>query len=136
MTSDAKPKEVIAIAAAMAAVVPHLHYPIAPLAGVKVRWDDQCGEKGILGHCSPVREPDVVCLSTLLQGQWKLAAATMCHELRHIQQRRERGALLFILSSIPVVRRFALEASAWSVERVADELLGFKGMNDDSIPFF
>ena len=136
MITDANPKEILSIATALADVVPHLPFHVASLATVKVRWDDQCGHNGVLGHYRPVLEPDVICLSSFLQGQWKLAAATACHELRHVQQRRDMGLILFTLASIPVVRRFALEASAWSNERVADELLGFKGMNDDEIAFF
>jgi len=136
MKTAASAKEVISIASVMADVVPHLPFPIASLATIKVFWNDECGGNGTLGRCSPIIEPDTVCLSGFLRGQWKHSASTLCHELRHIHQRRRMGAFLFTLASIPVIRRFTLEASAWSNERVADELLGFKGLNSDEIPFF
>lgn len=136
MRKSASRREMVEFAGFLSDISHLLPHQIEPLGGIDIEWDDECGENGVLGYYRPLSDPDTVVLAEMLKGQGKIAVPTLCHELRHVRQRREMGPLLFALASIPIVRGFTIERSAWEVEKAAEQALGMEGLNSDHIPFF
>lgn len=103
------------------------------LCDVNLRWKKLPID--VLGQFSKW-SPDDITLNTEYFDMKEMLISTAIHELHHMYQYRVMGRVAFSLASIPILRRFTLEKSAWTIERKADELQGLEGLNDDSIPWF
>ena len=129
------PFEIAVVMTGLRRVQAHLPAPVASPQSVKLMWEDSYETSGTLGSFHPFRNSGAVLLSTSLREVGDMVVPTACHELRHVQQYRNMGLLLFLLSSLPLLRHFTLEKSAWKVERACEKLLGMEGLNSDSIPW-
>jgi len=98
-------------------------------------WDESYSDKDILGSFHWF-SPNTIKLSMSMRDFPKMTVPTLCHELRHMYQYQKYKLPLYILASIPVLRRFTLEKSAWEVEKEAEKVLGMEGLNADSVPWF
>lgn len=134
MSENATPKEMLEFARIIGDMG-ELPHPIHPVVQSRIVWEDY-GDSGILGSFTWWKGVNVVRLSDTLRMSLDMAVPTLCHELRHVYQYDAMGTILYMLASIPVLRRFTLEKSAWKVERAAEDNLGMTGFNGDSIPWF
>lgn len=100
---------------------------------VNLKWKKMSSD--VLGKFSKW-DKDSVTLNSEYYEMKEMLISTAIHELHHMYQYRVMGPFLFSLASIPIVRRFTLEKTAWEIERQADQIQGLEGLNDDTIPWF
>jgi len=110
-----------------------LPYPVADIMGVAVVWAP-AESRGLAGGQARFMPPGTIALTDLqiaVRGLSPDATADLwrehmvriapaaAHELRHVQQRRDMGAVRFALMRAPVVRQLTIEREAYAVERAA-----------------
>lgn len=94
--------------------------PYSLISDVEFRWCEAFGKE--VNGCFSMFHPNTVYLTKAFRGVLDRLAATAAHELDH-RRRFLRSPLLYIVTAVPVVRRFTIERTATIVEnRVNDSL--------------
>ena len=120
------PQERAELARHIEAIRFQLPYPIAPLDGVRICWDNQDSSKR-KGHGSTklayftIFKPRQITLAGFGRHHLEGMVPWLAHELRHMWQYQYLGCIGFMCVSI--FRKWKLEPSAYAVTEAAEKLM-------------
>lgn len=106
---------------------------VHPPDSVRLYWDSGL-PSSVLGSYKWHKKS--IFMNPMFIGLEKMAIGTLCHELHHSYQHSKLGSVKFALYSIPVIRRFMLEESAWKIEKAVDKFFGNESLNSENPGWF
>jgi hypothetical protein len=98
-----------------------LPHPIATIVDVGLLWDDKMGDCGTLGSYNYMR-PREIRLAAHAAHNLPMLVPVLCHELRHMHQ-HHCHRLWYVLATIPGLRNWTIEPSAYEVQAAAEKLI-------------
>ena len=99
-----------------------LSLPIADIHETSIYWNDKYTvDNGIMGSFS-IMEPNCIDLNPLGKSVPERIIPTIVHELRHRWQ-FYHNPVLYLFKSIPIIRNYTIEITAYDLESEADVLI-------------